>query len=100
MGCKVGGCENSILQELEEANLCLDHFLEEVEERARNFDRGLVDGKDRPLRDAALKFSLLTAAKIATIGMRHPPEEQLLRGRLLNAMLLLLDLRDRIESGD
>ncbi|HKZ52156.1 MAG TPA: hypothetical protein VJ085_02635 [Candidatus Acidoferrales bacterium] len=98
MTCRVRGCENPVLGELEESALCLDHFLEDITERVRGFDRGLEDpSADESLRETALRFSMLTAAKIATIGIHHPPEEQLARGQLLNAMLLLADLRDRLD---
>jgi hypothetical protein len=100
MTCKVRGCTNTVLGELQESGLCLDHFLKEVQERAHNFDRQLVDpSPEEAPRAAAMQFALLTAAKIASIGIHHPPEEQLARGRLLNAMLLLVDLRDRLETG-
>jgi hypothetical protein len=84
--------------ELEGVELCLDHFLEDVEERARNFNRRLgEEGGEQPLVQAALQFAMLTAAKIATIGIHNPPSEELARGRLLHAMLLLTDLRERAE---
>jgi len=96
--CKVGGCSNPTLAELQDVDLCLDHFLEDVEERSRNFDRRLADeSTEKPFRQAALQFAMLTAAKIATIGIHHPPAEQLTRGRLLHAMLLLADLRERLD---
>ena len=96
--CKVRGCPNPVAGELEDQSLCLDHFLDEVQSRSRNFARRLESqDPDEPLRQAALQFILLTAAKIATIGMNNPPEEQLSRGRLLNAMLELADLRDRLD---
>jgi len=98
MTCKVRGCDAPVLGELEESSLCLDHFLEDIAERARGFDRRLEElVADESLRQAAMRFSMLTAAKIATIGIHHPPEEQLARGQLLNAMLLLADLRDRLD---
>jgi len=98
MTCRVRGCDNPVLGELEESSLCLDHFLEDTAERVRGFDRRLEDPTvDPSLREAASRFSMLTAAKIATIGIHHPPEEQLARGQLLNAMLLLADLRDRLD---
>lgn len=96
--CKVRGCPNPVLEQLEDQNLCLEHFLDDVQDRSRNFARRLDShDADEPLRQAALQFILLTAAKIATIGMNNPPEEQLTRGRLLNAMLQLADLRDRLD---
>lgn len=97
--CKVGGCSNPLPGELRGSALCLQHFLDDIEERSRNFNRGLADGPEEPLRDAALRFAMLTAAKIATLGVNSPPEDDLLRERLLHAMLLLVDLRDRAERG-
>lgn len=96
--CKVGGCSKPTLAELQDIDLCLDHFLDDVEERSRNFDRRLADeSTEKPFQQAALQFAMLTAAKIATIGIHHPPAEQLTRGRLLHAMLLLTDLRERLD---
>ena len=98
MSCKVRGCEGPVLEELEESALCLDHFLDDITERTRGYDRQLEDlATDDSLRQAAMRFSVLTAAKLATVGIHHPPEEQLARGQLLNAMLLLADLRDRLD---
>lgn len=97
--CKVGGCTNPLPDELKGSALCLEHFLDDLEERARNFNRGLVDEPEELLREAALRFAMLTAAKIAILGVNSPPDDELTRGRLLNAMLLLVDLRDRAERG-
>lgn len=98
MSCKVRGCPNPVLTQLESQTLCLEHFLDDIQEHSRNFARRLdTYDADEPLRQAALQFIVLTAAKIATIGMTNPPEEQLTRGRLLNAMLQLADLRDRLD---
>ena len=47
-----------------------------------------------------MQFVVLTAAKIAVIGTQNPPQDQLLRGKLLNAMLLLADLRERVEKNE
>lgn len=96
--CKVGGCSNPRLLVPEGLELCLEHFLDDVEERTRNFNRRLGgEGGEAPLVQAALQFAMLTAAKIATIGVHNPPSEELLRSRLLHAMLLLTDLRERAE---
>ena len=96
--CKVRGCQAPPAGELEDQSLCLEHFLDEVQSRSRGFSRRLESqDTDEPLRQAALQFILVTAAKIATIGINSPPEEQLARGRLLNAMLELADLRDRLD---
>ena len=52
------------------------------------------------LEPAIVQFVVLTAAKIAVIGTQNPPQDQLLRGKLLNAMLLLADLRERVEKNE
>lgn len=98
MKCRVRGCSNPVLQELQDSSLCLDHFLDDIEDRTRSLNRKLEGATDKPLGHAALRFAMVTAAKIATIGIHHPPEERLVRGRLLNALLLLTDLRDRAEN--
>lgn len=98
MNCKVGGCPNPVQKELHDHGLCLEHFLDQVQERTRSFARQLdLEPPVELLRQTALQFIVLTAAKIATIGTQSPPEEQLLRGRMLNAMLLLADLRERLD---
>ncbi|MGH9863302.1 MAG: hypothetical protein ACRD35_07755 [Candidatus Acidiferrales bacterium] len=98
MTCKAHGCTNTVLRALEDVTLCLQHFLQDVNERSRTFAQQLDDHTaEEPAREAALQFIVLTAAKIATIGTYSPPEEQLERGRLLNAMLQLADLRDRLD---
>lgn len=97
--CKVGGCPNLVQDELLDHGLCLDHFLSDVQERSSSFARQLSDlGPQKRLQQSALKFVVLAAAKIATIGTQNPPEDQLLRGKLLNAMLLLAELRDRVDK--
>jgi len=97
--CKVGGCSNSVQDELLDHQLCLEHFLGDVQERSTLFARRLGEtGPDKGLQKAALQFIVLAAAKIATIGTQNPPEDQLLRGKLLNAMLMLAELRERFDK--
>ena len=97
--CKVGGCTHPVQSELRDHTLCLEHFLDDVQERARSFARQLSEqGPQKPLQRAALQFIVLSAAKIATIGTENPPHDQLARGRLLNAILLLADLRERFDK--
>lgn len=43
------------------------------------------------------QFVIFAAAKLAAIGTETPPPSQLMRGKLLNAMLLLADLRERLD---
>jgi hypothetical protein len=99
MTCKVGGCSNPILEELEDTALCLSHFLDDIQERARNFNRRLAEpaAPETALLRTALQFTVLAAAKIAAVGVNNPPQDELTRGRLLNGMLLLADLRERVE---
>ncbi len=97
--CKVGGCTNPVQEELLDHELCLGHFLSDLQERATSFARQLEQGAaDQRLQQTAMQFILLAAAKIATIGTQNPPEDQLLRGKLLNAMLLLAELRERLDK--
>ena len=97
--CKVGGCTNPVQEELLDHELCLDHFLSDIQERSTSFARQLEQGAaGKRLQQTAMQFILLAAAKIATIGTQNPPEDQLLRGRLLNAMLLLAELRERLDK--
>lgn len=97
--CKVGGCPNSVQPELLDHGLCLNHFLTDIQERSTSFARQLEEpGAGKRLQQAAMQFIVLSAAKIATIGTQNPPADQLLRGKLLNAMLLLAELRERFEK--
>jgi len=97
--CKVGGCTNPVQEELLDHELCLDHFLSDIQERSTSFARQLEQGAaGKRLQQTAMQFILLAAAKIATIGTQNPPEDQLLRGKLLNAMLLLAELRERLDK--
>lgn len=97
--CKVGGCSNLVPPELFDHLLCLDHFLSEIQERSNSFARQLEEqGLQETLRRAAMQFVVLEAAKIATIGLQNPPNDQLARGRLLNAMLVLAELRERFDK--
>ncbi len=99
MNCKVGGCSNPVVLELREAGLCLDHFLDDIQDRARTYSRQLDhSGLSEPLQQAATQFIVLTAAKIVTIGIQDPPTEQLARGRLLHVMLLLAELREHLDK--
>lgn len=98
MNCKVGGCSSLVPKELDDHSLCVEHFLDQTQERIRGFAQQLdFQGPSADLRQTAIQFIILTAAKIATLGTQNPPTEQLLRGRLLNAMLLLADLRERFD---
>lgn len=99
MECKIGGCSNPVQDELRDHTLCLEHFLSDVHERIVSFARQLEErGPQDSLRKGATRFIVLTAAKIATIGTQHPPGGQLVRGQLLNAMLMLVDLRERFDK--
>lgn len=97
--CKIGGCPNPVPGELADHTLCLEHFLSDIQDRSSSFARQLADRGPSPrLQQAAMQFVVLSAAKIATIGMQDPPEDQLLRGKLLNAMLLLAELREHFDK--
>lgn len=97
--CQVDGCPETVLAELSDQALCLDHFMEDVQKRVVTYTRRLaLENLTDSLRQATLRFILVTAAKIATIGVQSPPTDQLARGRLLNAMLMLADLREQLEK--
>lgn len=99
MKCKVQGCSNSVHEELHDLALCLEHFLDDIQDRIRGLSYQVSSSLSASsFREITMQFIVLTAAKIATIGSQNPPAEQLTRGRLLNAMLLLADLRDRLDK--
>lgn len=97
--CRAGGCANVVPAHLKDTGMCLDHFLADVEVRITGFGRMLGDRpSDVSLKTSALQFILLTAARIATIGVQSPPEDQMVRGRMLHVMLMLADLRERLDA--
>ena len=99
--CKVGGCTTFPPPVLYEQRLCLEHYLADIHDRTHAFARQLASQETTTeLESAIVQFVVLTAAKIAVIGTQNPPQEQLLRGKLLNAMLLLADLRERAERNE
>ena len=97
--CRTGGCANVVPAHLKDTGMCLDHFLADVEIRITGFGRMLGDQPgDVSLKTSALQFILLTAARIATIGVQSPPEDQMVRGRMLHVMLMLAELRERLDA--
>ncbi len=97
--CRSGGCANTVPAHLADSGLCLDHFLADIESRINGFSRQLGDaGDDLSTKTSALQFILLTAARIATIGVQSPPDDQMVRGRMLHVMLMLAELRERIDA--
>ncbi len=97
--CRVGGCANPVPAHLEDQAFCLDHYLVEAEVRITACKRQLAEGSvDDTARSAALQFVLLTAARIATVGVHSPPKDQVVRGRMLHVMLMLADLRERLDK--
>lgn len=97
--CRAAGCANPVPAHLKDTGMCLDHFLADVEGRIQGFGRQLGDKPgDGPVKTTALQFILLTAARIATIGVQSPPEDQMVRGRMLHVMLMLADLRERLDK--
>ena len=97
--CRAGGCANAVPAHLKDAGMCLDHFLADIEARINGFSQQLGDaGGDLSIKTSALQFILLTAARIATIGVQSPPEDQMVRGRMLHVMLMLAELRERLDA--
>jgi hypothetical protein len=97
--CRTAGCASPVPAHLQDAHLCLDHFLAEVEGRIQGLSRQLENKPgDGSLKTTALQFILLTAARIATIGVQSPPDDQMVRGRMLHVMLMLADLRERLDT--
>jgi hypothetical protein len=97
--CRTPGCSNPVPANLQDAGKCLEHFLAEVEGRIQGYSRQLADAPaDAALKTTTLQFILLTAARIATIGVQSPPGDQMVRGRMLHVMLMLADLRERLDS--
>ena len=97
--CRVGGCASPVPAHLEDQALCLDHYLVEAEVRITAYKRQLAEGSvDDAARGAALQFVLLSSARIATVGVQSPPSDQAVRGRMLHIMLMLADLRERLDK--
>ena len=97
--CRALGCANPVPAHLKDTGMCLDHFLADVEGRIQGFGHQLGDTPgDGSLKTSTLQFILLTAARIATIGVHSPPDDQMVRGRMLHVMLMLADLRERLDK--
>lgn len=98
MKCKVSGCSNPVEPGLEAQALCLEHFVLDIHDRCHRFARQLAEEEvGESLQKEISQFIIFAAAKIASIGSENPPPVQLMRGKLLNAMLMLADLRERLD---
>ncbi|MFQ5926017.1 MAG: hypothetical protein ACE5MH_01120 [Terriglobia bacterium] len=98
MNCKVGGCPTRVEPRLERQALCLDHFVGDVQDRCHRFAHRLAEEDlSEALQRETSQFVIFAAAKIASIGAEHPPPSQLMRGKMLNVMLMLADLRERLD---
>lgn len=96
--CNVTGCTNPLESLLQPHRLCLEHFLGDVQDRCHRLARRLQEESlSEALQRETSQFVIFAAAKIASLGVTHPPASQLLRGKMLNAMLLLADLREQLD---
>lgn len=97
--CRTSGCGKPLPSQLLDQGVCLEHYLAEVETRINGYNRQLSETPGDPaLGSAVLQFILLTAARIATVGVQAPPSDQMVRGRMLHVMLMLADLRERLDA--
>lgn len=96
--CRVSGCREPVDPYLAQQKLCLEHFVTDVQDRCNRLAHRLA-GEDlsQALQREISQFIIFAAAKIATIGTYNPPASQLTRGKLLHVMLLLADLRERLD---
>ncbi|MFQ5817936.1 MAG: hypothetical protein ACE5H2_08280 [Terriglobia bacterium] len=98
MNCKVSGCPNPIEPRLQRQALCLEHFVADIQDRCHRFARRLAEEDlSEVLQRESSQFVIFAAAKIASIGTDNPPSSQLMRGKLLNVILMLADLRERLD---
>lgn len=98
MKCRVRGCNDPIDPYLLQQALCLEHFIADLQDRCNRLAHRLAEEDlSQALQREILQFIIFAAAKIVTIGTYNPPASQLTRGKLLNAMLLLADLRERLD---
>ncbi len=96
--CRVRGCDDPIDPYLSHQVLCVEHFVADVQDRCNRLAHRLAEEElSQALQREVSQFIIFAAAKIATIGTYNPPASQLMRGKLLNAMLLLADLRERLD---
>jgi len=94
----VSGCGEPVAPYLAQQALCLEHFVADVQDRCNRLAHRLAEEDlGQALQREISQFIIFAAAKIATIGTYNPPASQLMRGKLLNAMLLLADLRERLD---
>lgn len=99
MDCHFPGCQSGVLSELQEVGLCLEHFIQNVQLDANGFAERLDPRhSSSDLKKKLETFVCVSAAKLATIGVANPRLSDFDRARLLNAMFMLIDLRERSEQ--
>lgn len=99
MDCHFPGCQSRVLGELQEAGLCLEHYIQNVQLDANSFaERFDSHQTAMDLKKNLEAFVCVSAAKLATIGVANPQLSDFDRARLLNAMFMLIDLRERTEK--
>ena len=87
------------MRELQEVGLCLEHYVQNVQLDANAFAQR-IDSRQLSAdhKQNLGNFVCLSAAKLATIGVANPRLSDFDRARLLNAMFMLIELRERAEK--
>lgn len=99
MDCQFPGCPNRVLRELQEIGLCLEHYIQNIQLDANTLALGLEDpSSPTGLRPRIDSFVCTSAAKLTTVGVNNPRLSDFDRARLLNAMFMLIELRERSEK--
>lgn len=99
MDCHFPGCHARVLRELQEFGLCLEHYIQNLQYDANNYAQRIDSPGVTPEQKKELEnFVCFGAAKLTTIGVNNPRLSDFDRARLLNAMFMLMELRERTEK--
>ncbi len=98
--CTSPGCKFLVPAEVESERLCAVHFIAAVDQACNDIRHETVMGETAParreeiLRYVAQHGEML--ARLATGGARLPDA---IKGRILNAFLALMNLRENLDRG-
>ena len=95
--CSVAGCKAAVPPEIDAERKCVLHFLLRVEEACNEMRHEIIPGATPERRQEMFTYIAQHGemlAKVSTSGIRMPDD---LKGRILNAFLILINLRESID---
>lgn len=95
--CSVAGCKSAVPPEIDAERKCVLHFLLRVEETCNEMRHEIIPGAPAERRQQMFAYIAQHGemlAKVSTSGIRMPDD---LKGRILNAFLILINLRESID---